>query len=623
LKITLSFLFLTLYLHATIYEGCSTSKQEALLELSGTIKTNIQSDFEQKVKVENKDENENEDVQSTVSTYIHTATNLSLVNIQYKENASNGICAFVDKEDQIQNTKKLLSNALLYKQENIPSNGDDKIKQLSLWLQDIEQLNYLVPVFLEDSKDELAKLHKNNKIFKDLYTEALAYSESLVWKSCDNTKEGAKSKLNKQLFNNKTKEEKKGLMESFKSLFSSDVQMIDLFQEQIYSISKDKKECAVIKKEDLFAIATKMNADVQRFNTANLDTNAKKKYKQIDNYIEHLNVTKALLELYPKEFNANDFLKISNVKETLQEIKKTTYPQLVTFYIKSDQGMTMKLDDKMIENNVEYSLQIGEHNYDITTRDKCPIKGSFSLDLFEDKEISEDFNDYNYPTVLFITDKSPNIVVDTQVIVPNVVTPISKCSGDVRYLAKYASQNRDGELHLSPNKSHQIELQFLTAQELEVFNDARTKNFKTASGIKFSESLTPISSKNLTFVLKNSTTHGELDLHERGSFKYTPKKGFAGMDSFEFAIESSDETSPIKVVNITIEDSSITNFVAEEKTEKQAQESKKEATKESEEKYERFKEYVNSQEQNVEKLQKLKEKYPDMFERLLKEKLAQ
>ncbi len=619
MKILLSILTLSATLFATDYEGCSDTKQNALFNLSGNIKSSIQSDFKEEVKSNLVDTQES--VETTISSYINASTNLSLVNIKYKKKSKDEVCAFVNSDDQTKNSKKMLKKALLFQEKNLPKNIDEKMKKLTAWINEIKQLNYLLPVFVDDSQKEQVVLNKKEKIFQDLYTDTLSQSNSLVWQSCEKNQEDAKKALNKKLFVNKGKEDEKGFFASISSAFSSDdPQFIDMFDSQLTYIKKDKKVCAIIKKDELHQIAKKMNENVKRFNVKSLNKNPKKRYKQIDNYFEHLKITKALIALYPDKYSTKDFNKIDNTKEKLEKIKKTTYPQFVLFHIKGEKKISIKLDNKIVENNKEQYVVHGDHSYMITTKDKCPIKGSFSTELFDDKEISEDFSENNYPTVLFITDKTPNIVVDGQIIKANVVTPIKKCSAEVRYIVKFAGQSRSGEFTLSPNMTHSIELDFLTSEELSVFNDAKSKNFITTSGTKFSESLTSITSEKLEFSLEESTEHGNIELHERGSFKYTSKKGFVGVDSFEYTIDAVGKTSAPKIVNITVNASNapvaIVPLITEEK--KDSKEDSQE-----EERYQRFKKYVDSQEQDIEKLQKLQKKYPDMFDRLLKEKIIQ
>jgi hypothetical protein len=280
----------------------------------------------------------------------------------------------------------------------------------------------------------------------------------------------------------------------------------------------------------------------------------------------------------------------------------------------------------------------------VEAKDRCPIKGSFEISLKEDEKISEDFNDYMYPSVIFITNKSPNIVVDGNIFAANKKNIIKKCSDEpMRYLAKFSGQTKEGEIDIQANAKNTIELKFLTSQEIAVFNDAKTKNFSTTTQKKFSESLTPITSKNLKFSVSSGVDNGDLDLHEAGSFKYVSDKDFVGIDSFEYTVTANGEESAPKVVNITVNRSNapvpIVPIVQKEddnKTKEEpkvVKEEKKKETKkteeeikekEKEERYQKFKEYAEGKmkENDIEKLQKLKESYPDMFNRLLKEKTA-
>ncbi|MEA2073695.1 MAG: hypothetical protein U9O86_08930 [Campylobacterota bacterium] len=627
MKIILSILAVTISINA--YEGCSNTKRDALMELSGNIKSTVKTSFDQNITVENNDES----VETKISSYINASTNLSLVNIQYKRKSSDLVCASVNKKDQVENTQKLLDKALLFEEKNLPNNINEKINKLDNWIKDIEELTFLMGAFLEDTTKQQEVLNKKEKRFKDLYYESLAKSNSLVWRSCEETQEDAIKSLNKKLFKNQSKKDKKGF---FSSLFSSDEDLlIELFDKQINYTKTKKETCAFIKKDELLTIALKMNADVQRFNTSVLDKDPKQRFEQISNYLEHLNVTKAMIALYPKTFDKSNFSKITSVKNQLQNIQKTTYPQFIQFHIKAENSLVIKLDGKVINNNVKYYVIHGDHSYSITAKDRCPIKGSVNLDFKEDEIVSDDFEDKKYPTVLFITDKSPNIFVDGQMVKANIITPIKKCDGEVRYIVKFAGQSRDGEISLSANNSETIELNFLTSQELDIFNDAKTKKFTTTSGAKFSESLTSLASESFIFLLEESTEHGKVILHEKGSFKYISDENFVGLDNFEYVIKSNGKTSAPKVVNITVINSTAPKAIQEKKVELEdtnttenevtpvIEEEKKVKTQSGEadeERYQKFKTYVDSMPFDKEKIQKLQEKYPSLFNRLLKEK---
>ena len=653
MKQILLFLFISSTLFSSSYEGCSHTKQDALFSLSGNIRTSIVDNFEQTTTSDSKSAN----VEEKIESYMQSSTNLSLVNIKYKKKGESEICAYIEKQDQTQNSKKLLEKALLYEEKNLPKDIDKKIKLLSVWLDDIEQLGYLLSAFVDDSKEGQEKLNKKEKVFNDLYTDSIAKSDSLVFKSCEQTEEKAKISLNKQMFKNSTKEEKKGFFDSITSLFETDKElMLDLFDEQIFYVKKEKTVCAVIKKESLLRVANSMYSEVKRFNEKSLSQKPKEKYKEITNYYEHLNVTKSLLSLFPETFNKKHFKKINSVRLLITKIQKTTYPQFVLFNIKGANNITITLDGKKVKNNEEFYVKKGEHTYTIKAKNRCSFKASFENNLFDDKTVSEDFSEMNFPTVIFLTDKTPNIVVDGKVVQVNVSTQIKKCDGEVHYIAKFVGQSKTDTLALLPNTTQAIELNFLSKEELTVFNDAKTKKFKTTSEAKFSESLTPVSSENLVFTLNSSPEHGKLTLNEKGSFRYQSEKDFVGYDSFEYVVKSQGKISSPKVVSIAIMASKILKTPkktlpkkrVEEKlivvddanstTEKivqKIQEIKEEAkqvkdeliekTKEElkavEKRYERFKDYVNSQDQNIEKLKKLQEKYPQMFKKLLEEKL--
>jgi len=56
----------------------------------------------------------------------------------------------------------------------------------------------------------------------------------------------------------------------------------------------------------------------------------------------------------------------------------------------------------------------------------------------------------------------------------------------------------------------------------------------------------------LSAMLVASTSHGTLSLNANGSFSYTPASNFAGSDSFSYRATDGEATSPVTLVNITI-----------------------------------------------------------------------
>lgn len=642
-------LLITLFLLTTTsllgFQACGTTKDEALYELSTNIKADISNEITQEQSVVKT--NANEDIENRIDTILKISSNLSLSNIEtFKKD--NLICVSINPKEQIENTEILLTKALSYKEEAIPKEINEQVKTLKLWIEQIQQANNLVVAFLKPSYGAkqtqaqiaqiIEKLHNQEKNFSDLYSDAILQAEALIFKSCESTKEKAYKELNQQLFKSKTKQ--KDSEGFFTKLFSTvtfdiwsneDVLILDLFAKQVnYKRLKDK-ECAYIKKEELYSVAESLNQDVRRYSTSSLSQEPKERYFQIKDYQEHLNVTKALLELFANKFNANDFSKITALQKELADILQSTNPQYVLFNIVGDaKEVKIMLADKLIEQNKKYYLDEGSYIYTISAKDKCPIKGEFTIKLLDEIKIDGDFNSMNLPIINFYTNDGARIIVDGKNITPNVETTLSRCEGEIRYIASFAGQENADTLKLSPNYSKTIEVPFLTSQELSILSDAKTKNFTTSSGLSFSESLTPLSNKKIKFSLKKDSTNGELDLHESGSFTYTAKKDFVGMDSFLYTVKINKETSAPKVVNITV---NISNTPVapkvEEKPEEKPQEKiedkkvyNKTTSQEDEDKYQRFKSLVESQEQNVEKLQKLQKTYPDMFERLLKEKTS-
>ncbi len=634
------------------HKGCAATKQEALYTLSGNIQSRISTYIEQTVVV-----NGDDNVKSKISDYTSSATNLSLVNIEYIKEGKN-ICAVVHKDDQVSNTNKLLKQALLYDVKNLPKDTDAKIKKLSTWLENIKQLSFLIPAFLNEKNTdkEQAILNKKEKEFTDLYTKTIAYSDSLFFKSCKSTVEKAKVALNKELFLNGKKDEKKGFFDSLTSVFSSDdsTKMLDIFDAQLIEVKKDGDVCLMIKKEELLHITQKMYADAMRISEKSLSKDPLKRYKNIkDNLYEQLDVTKALIKLFPDVYKSNNFSQLNEKRKLLVEIQAKTFPQFVLFHVNGADDIVITLDGKKVENNKKYFIKDGDHTYKITAKGKCPLIDSFDNDLFENETLSKDLEGQAYPTVIFLTDKEPNIVVNGQIIKANMAQSIKQCSGEARYVVKYAGQNISGEIDTTPGEKNTVSLNFLTSQELAVFNNAKTKKFTTTSEARFAETLTPIASDNFEFTITRKPMHGDVTLHESGSFQYVSEKGFVGIDDFEYEIQTPQKTSAPKLVTINVGKSLIPkevkkvvkavvapvvakvidkNVTVEKKSPVVVKEEAKENIKEnvdkkvkeikkiSEEKYQRWKAVVMSQDINdINFLRMLQKKYPQEFERLRKE----
>jgi len=616
------------------HKGCAQTKQEAVYTLSGNIQSRISTYIEQTV-VDSGDDN----VKSKISDYTSSATNLSLVNIEYTTEGES-ICAVVHKDDQVSNTNKLLKQALLYDAKNLPKDTDAKIEKLSLWLSNIKQLSFLIPAFLneKDTDKEQATLNEKEKEFTDLYTKSIAYSESLFFKSCEKTAQKAKIALNKELFLNGKKDEEKGFLNSLTSIFTSDdsTKMLDIFDGQIIEVKKDNDVCMMIKKEELLQITQKMYADAMRISESSLVKDPVKRYKNIeDNLYEQLDVTKALIKLYPDVYKSNNFNQLNEKRKLLREVQLKTFPQYVQFNVSGADDIVITFDNIVFKNHKKYFVKNGDHNYKITAKGKCPVTDSIDSDLFENKVISEDLESESFPTVVFLTDKEPSVVINGQVMKINMTQSIEQCKGEVRYVVKYAGQNISGEIETTPGAKNTVTLNFLTSKELAVFNNAKTKKFSTTSEARFSETLTPVSSENFEFSITRKPMHGKVTLHERGSFQYVSEKDFVGIDNFEYEIKTAQKTSAPKLVSINVGASlikkikkaipvpAVVKVSDKNKTVETIEVVKKKIEETSdlaEKKYQKWKKVVMSQDiGNVDFLKMLQKKYPDEFDRLRKE----
>lgn len=623
-----------------IWKACGDNKQEALLNLSSTISANVQNSFSQTTASTRDKHSEN--INEKINYILNISSDMILVNQTFYKEAEQ-ICVSVDKKDQVQNTQLLLKNVMLLKKENLPQDSNQKILKVQEYLLQIKQVNNLILAFfkpqtLDDESFEnlettLVNLKAKEKLFADIHTDEILKANALIFKSCEDTKESAYASLNKQLFQSKTKKkDDEGFLDRASSFFSNlnpfskkEEKMLDLFSKEVTFIQDGKKECALIEKAELLDVATQLNQNISRFSLNSLSQNPKERYTQIKDYQEHLNVTKALIELFSENFSKTDFNTITKTKMDLANELLLTHPQAVIFKINGEaEDVKIKLNDIYIEKNTHHYTKEGLYTYEISTKDKCPIRGSFNLVLLKDKTIDADFTSMNYPLVNFYTKEETRIIIDGKTIQPNVEHTFDKCEGEVRYVASFANQSKEDSIKLSVNMTKTIELKFLTAEELNIFNDAKTKTFNTTTKTAFSDTLTPASSKNLEFIVEESSSYGKLELHERGSFTYTSKADFVGIDSFKYIIKANGEKSAPKVVNIrvNISNAPVAAVVPVQEPIKEDQVLVKEKLSEDDEKFQRFKIFVDSQEQDIEKLQKLQKKYPDMFERLLKEKLS-
>lgn len=559
---------LSLLSESKVWKACGADKNDALLSLSSTILANIQNNFSQKTTSSHNKSGEN--IDKKIDSILNISSDMILVNQNFYKDA-NQTCVSVDKKDQVENTQLLLKNVMLLKEENLPQDPNQKILKVQAWLLQIKQVNNLILAFFKPSAGAveayknvetiLANLNEKEKRFTDIYTNEMLKANALVFKSCGDTKEDAYETLNKQLFQSKTKQkDDEGILDKASSFFSNlnpfskdEDEMLDLFSKQVTYAQDANKQCALIKKAPLLDVATKLNQNVSRFTLDSLSQNPKERYTQIKDYQEHLNVTKALIELFSQKFSKSDFNTITKTKKALVSELLVTYPQAVIFKISGKaEDVKIKVNDSFVQKNINNYLKDGTYTYEITAKDKCPIKGSFDLELLKDKSIDEDFTSMNYPLVNFYTKVGTRIIIDGKTIKPNVEKTLNKCVGEVRYIADFDNQTKEGTIDLFANMTKTIELKFLTSNELSIFNDAKTKTFKTTTKTAFSESLTPMTSKNLEFIVEDGCNNGKLELHERGSFTYTSEENFVGVDSFKYIIKANGEDSAPKVVNITV-----------------------------------------------------------------------
>ncbi len=628
MKIFIVSLIASSLLFSQVYEGCGDSKAEALEALTSTIFTKVENSFTQKTKL--LQQNSQENVEQEITSYLSTNSSMNLQNIHYTKQ-SNQICASIDSKEQAKLLEALLTKALSYDEKNLPSQIDQKIIKVESWLKDIHSLIELIPIFLPSKSDKIALLEQKEKRFLDIYSSAIIQSKSLIFKACGDDKEEALEKLSQEIFHKKR--EQKGFFDSLTSLFSSKEsdtfqKALELFNSKIIYSNEKNKTCAVIKKEIILNVAKQLYHDLEMFNEQSLAKDPKKRYDEISKLLTKIQTTQLLMKPFPKEFTKQDFSYLSSLYEKLQTIQKSTHPQSLYFKILNSQNSVVKLDGKIVQANKKLYIPTGEYSYEIKAKNRCSIKGTIELNKFDDEEIEVDFDEYKYPTLLFITDQNPSIAVNGISIKPNVQTSIPQCEGEVIAIAKYANQSIKEKIELEPNKNFQFELNFLTPDELKVFNNVQTKKFTTNVNEKISESLTNIASEHLHFSIEDDCEHGKIELDPRGSFIYTPKKDFVGKDSFSYVIKAENgKVSPKKIVIIYVKGKELTPVVPidqniSKKVEKKIEETKKEIQKTfNEEKYQKFKAYILSLDPKKDalKIKKLAKKYPQYFQKFLED----
>jgi hypothetical protein len=544
-------LLLSLSLFAKEYQICAPTFKEAKLELSGMINSSIYaySSSDQSVNTKNSEELTHSKVQSISSVRSH----LDLVNIQ-KTFQDNLVCAKVSHEDQVTHTQQLLKKVASYTVKELPANDKKRVDTLELWINTLNQLEYLIPVFITDiSETTRVSIYRKNKTFNDLYSKTLAKMQSEIFKTCDKTQELAHLKLQKKLFHHDKKDE--SLFGSFSSLFNSKEQQLSplTFIEPLVQYHvENEKNCAFIRKQTLLTHTYSLQNESRFYLKSYLPQEPKEQINSLNTWSLHLQFTVQYMQLFNSKFKPSEINTLNNQIQTLQKIKKSINPQFVIFNIQNSTQLSIKLNNKVVLPNTKYYLKEGTHYYKIEAQNRCTLEKEFDLDENEEMTIDEDLNDYTYPKVFFISNKQATLYVDGETIAINKKVTIPTCSGKVIYTINYLDQNYKGFIDLEASSTIQKEFEFLSAAELTLFKNSKTKNFTAISSEKFSDSLTPIESEQLFFNLEDSPEHGDVDLDKSGHFVYQSEENFIGRDSFSYTVSSSQKESSTRIVHIIV-----------------------------------------------------------------------
>jgi len=155
--------FLSLVAIATLsfgYEGCGVDKKEALNALSQSIYVNINNQF-----------SKNEEVHKglidffskSVTNTTSQSSNLTLKNVKFTTKKGE-VCAIVDKKDVLASAKQTLNYLDEYSINNLPSNFEEKQKEIKSLLSKIA----FTKAILNLNKNQIKKLNKLEKQLKDL-----------------------------------------------------------------------------------------------------------------------------------------------------------------------------------------------------------------------------------------------------------------------------------------------------------------------------------------------------------------------------------------------------------------------------------------------------------------------
>jgi len=543
-------LFISSQVEAKTYSICADNYEKAKLELASMINSSIS-------RVQSKDvishrSNDSEDVFSSIAQSSRVESHLDLVDIQLSIRGDQK-CAQVDSEQQENHTRSLLQQTKTFTVNNLPEDKNKKVAMLDEWLRTITATQQMINVFGQNyPAKESSELSSRYKKLSDLHTETVLAIENLVFKGCGDSKQEALQTLNQEIFTTR-KEEDKGFLDALTSVFKDEKELpVSLFSAYIEHRDHENNQCAYLVKAKLLNIALNMKNKINTFNPNSLPEDPKQSYKTLENWISHVDITHSLMTVFDSDFTLAQLNNTQALKNTLEKKFNKLIPQSITFHASGATNVKITLNGKKITLNQKSYVPEGVYNYVLSSPGFCDAKDSITIDKLEDEVIDIDFDGYEYPTVLFISDNNFTAMVDGIPVKPNVRTKIKRCDIKVPYLVKSATQSYKDSIYLRAGGSITKEFSFLNKQELAIFSNAKTKQFTVRNDEKISDSLTSYSSKKLIFKIENQPSSGNLNLDDSGHFVYTPEAGYVGKVNFEYRIENDGDESPIKVALITV-----------------------------------------------------------------------
>ena len=338
-------IFVVLMAHAKVYEGCGSTKKEALVDLSGNINSSVSDSFISNIK-------QNDDSFSKeVTSKSNVSTSLDLVDISYKTKENNHLgnyCAYVDSSDQIKHTQKTYTSIKTYHIDVLPKNETDQINTLGKWIEKIDKTLNLLNVFSDALNDKQKNdILKRHKIFIDIRTELVLKQKDAIWKACAQDKSEAYVSLNKTIF---SKKDEGGFWT--KILSSSEQDNREVISNDIFYIQEKGLTCAVLEKEKLLTKVMYLFDAVKDFSTEKLPKDELEKYTQLQIWFLDIQKVQDLVVLFPNKFTKLDHKLLVDEVQLLKKYQATLIPQYILFQIAGNKVSVL------IDGNKEHKVNI-------------------------------------------------------------------------------------------------------------------------------------------------------------------------------------------------------------------------------------------------------------------------